>query len=87
MPPRTCRLFLFDLDGTLIDSKDDISKSVNIALARLKLPLVDVSRIAGFVGDGVHKLIQRTLREATGASPDPVLVDAAMPVPPVVIIA
>ncbi len=80
MPPRPCRLFLFDLDGTLIDSKADISKSVNIALDRLHLPTVAVSRIAGFVGEGVRKLIQRALRESTGAEPAPAQIEEAIPV-------
>ncbi len=80
MAPRPCRLFLFDLDGTLIDSKEDISKSVSLALDRLKLPQVSAARIIGFVGDGVQKLIQRTLQESTGARPKQALVDAAIPV-------
>jgi phosphoglycolate phosphatase len=66
MRPRPCRLFLFDLDGTLIDSKADISKSVNLALDRLRLAPVATARIAAFVGDGVQKLIQRTLRQSMG---------------------
>jgi len=80
MPPRHCRLFLFDLDGTLIDSKADISRSVNLAMDRLKLPQVAVDRIAGFVGDGVHKLIQRTLCESTASTPEPAMIEAAIPV-------
>lgn len=77
---RPCKLFIFDLDGTLIDSQDDISKSVNLALDRLGLRRVAESRIAGFVGEGVQKLIQRTLRESTGAAPKPELVSLAIPV-------
>ncbi len=80
MPPRPCRLFLFDLDGTLIDSKADITKSVNLALDRLKLPPVATSRIAAFVGDGVQKLIQRTLRQSMGVDPKSDLVAYAIQV-------
>ncbi len=75
MPLHPCKLFLFDLDGTLIDSRADISKSVNLALRRMQLPPVAVSRIAAFVGDGVQKLIQRTLLESTGAIPESSLVE------------
>ena len=77
MPPLPCRLFLFDLDGTLIDSKADIIKSVNLALDRLNFPRIDAARIAGFVGEGVQKLIQRTLRESTGNDPENDLVNGA----------
>ena len=61
--PRPCRLFLFDLDGTLIDSKDDIATAVNLVLARLGFPPLPVSRVTEFVGNGVKKLLERTLRE------------------------
>ncbi len=67
--PRPCRLFLFDLDGTLIDSKIDIARALNAALARMGLPPLTVSRVADFVGDGVQKLIQRTLSEVAGEAP------------------
>ncbi len=69
-PPHPCRLFLFDLDGTLIDSKGDIALSLNLALARAGLVNLPPSRIAGFVGDGVRKLVERALREALNGEPD-----------------
>ncbi len=68
--PFPSRLFIFDLDGTLIDSRDDITKSVNLALARMSLPPINTARIAEFVGNGVQILIQRALREATGGEPE-----------------
>jgi phosphoglycolate phosphatase len=67
--PHPARLFLFDLDGTLIDSKGDIASSLNLALARAGLPHLPPARIAGFVGDGVRKLVERSLREALGGEP------------------
>jgi len=66
---RPCRLFLFDLDGTLIDSRADIAQSLNRALARMGLSSLSESQIGDFVGDGVHMLLERALREATGANP------------------
>jgi phosphoglycolate phosphatase len=74
MSPYPCKLFLFDLDGTLIDSKTDIIRSVNLALGRMKFPTVADTSIARFVGDGVQKLIQRTLRASLGAEPESRLV-------------
>jgi phosphoglycolate phosphatase len=59
--PRSIQLVIFDLDGTLIDSRLDLVHSVNAALrhiGRLELP-DDV--IASYVGDGAPVLIQRAL--------------------------
>lgn len=68
--PFPCRLFIFDLDGTLIDSKADIARSLNLALIRMDLPPLSMSKVVDFVGDGVQKLLQRTLREVTGTEPE-----------------
>ncbi|BFU94601.1 MAG: putative Phosphoglycolate phosphatase [Nitrospira sp.] len=57
-------LLIFDLDGTLIESKWDIAASVNLTLAELGLPERPLEEIFGFVGDGVKKL----LRQAVGES-------------------
>ncbi len=75
--PHPCRLFLFDLDGTLIDSRADIACALNAALARMNLPPLPVSRVADFVGDGVQKLIQRTLSEIEGQAPNHEAVQSA----------
>ena len=71
---RPCRLFLFDLDGTLIDSRSDITYSVNLTLARMNMPQLHESRITDFVGNGMQVLIERTLRESTGVQPESFLV-------------
>jgi phosphoglycolate phosphatase len=68
--PRPCRLFLFDLDGTLIDSKDDIAQAVNLVLAQLEFSPLPVSRVIEFVGNGVKKLLERTLREIHNREPE-----------------
>jgi len=68
--PRSCRLFLFDLDGTLIDSSEDIARALNSGLlktGRRALALPDVIR---FVGEGMDVLIRRALREVTGMEPE-----------------
>jgi phosphoglycolate phosphatase len=55
------KAILFDLDGTLIDSVTDLANSVNYTLAKLSLPLHTTEEIRSFVGDGVQKLIKRSL--------------------------
>jgi len=55
------KAIIFDLDGTLIDSVTDLANSVNYTLAKLSLPLHTPEEIRSFVGDGVQKLIKRSL--------------------------
>ncbi|MGZ6131640.1 MAG: HAD family hydrolase [Myxococcaceae bacterium] len=55
---------IYDLDGTLVDSKDDLADSVNAMLARLGLPQRDPVMIHGFIGEGAERLIRRSLGSA-----------------------
>ena len=73
--PRPCRLFIFDLDGTLIDSRADIAFALNLMLARMNMRPLHQSRIADFVGSGVPILVERSLREVTGREPEGGLVE------------
>ena len=52
---------LFDLDGTLIDSVQDLALAVNHALAGLGLPERPIAEIAGFVGEGARRLVERAV--------------------------
>ncbi len=63
-------LMLFDLDGTLIDSRADLARSVNLLLADLDRPQLSEDKIASFVGDGVRVLTYRCLT-ATDANLQP----------------
>jgi phosphoglycolate phosphatase len=57
-------LMIFDFDGTLVQSGEDIANSVNYSLATLNLPTIDKEKILTFIGDGVGKLIERATGEA-----------------------
>jgi phosphoglycolate phosphatase len=59
--PRTIKLVIFDLDGTLIDSRLDLVHSVNAALRHIRRPELPEEVIASYVGDGAPVLIQRAL--------------------------
>jgi len=59
--PRSIQLVIFDLDGTLIDSRLDLVHSVNAALRHIGRPELPDSVIASYVGDGAPILIQRAL--------------------------
>jgi phosphoglycolate phosphatase len=52
---------IYDLDGTLVDSRDDLADSVNAMLARLSLPEREPRVIHGFIGEGAERLIRRSL--------------------------
>jgi phosphoglycolate phosphatase len=58
------RLLVFDLDGTLIDSRLDLIHSVNATLHHLGRPALDGDVIASYVGDGAPALIRRALGDA-----------------------
>ena len=55
------RGLIFDLDGTLIDSKLDLALAVNAALVEMGRTELPHERIYGFVGNGAPMLIQRSL--------------------------
>lgn len=52
---------IFDLDGTLLNTLDDLADSVNYALSQFDFPMRQVSEIRDFVGNGVEKLIERAV--------------------------
>ncbi len=58
---RTCRMAVFDLDGTLIDSLQDLSDSANRMLESYGFPLHTVQEYRYFLGNGSRKLIERCL--------------------------
>lgn len=59
--PHSIKLVIFDLDGTLIDSRLDLVHSVNAALRHIHRPELPDDVIASYVGDGAPVLIQRAL--------------------------
>ena len=59
--PHSIKLVIFDLDGTLIDSRLDLVHSVNAALRHIHRPELPEDVIASYVGDGAPILIQRAL--------------------------
>lgn len=64
------RLLVFDLDGTLIDSKEDLVQSVNAVRERLGLDRLPTETVASYVGRGVVVLMRRALGD--GASEEEV---------------
>lgn len=65
MPPpfSELRLLIFDLDGTLIDSKTDLVASVNAMREQMGLARLDPQVVLSYVGQGVAALIRRAVGE------------------------
>lgn len=60
---------LFDLDGTLVDSAQDLADALNRLLTAQGLSTLGLDQVKGMIGDGVLKLVERGLM-ATGGDPD-----------------
>lgn len=52
---------IFDLDGTLLDTVEDLADSVNMVLENMGFPTYETEKYKYFVGDGLWKLLERTL--------------------------
>ena len=59
--PHTIRLLIFDLDGTLIDSRLDLVHSINAMLRHFSRPELPDEVVASYVGDGAPMLVRRAL--------------------------
>ena len=57
-------LIVFDLDGTLIDSLQDLADSVNYVLSKLAGPTLAAAQVQEFVGNGAPELVRRSLLAA-----------------------
>ena len=61
--PHSIRLLIFDLDGTLVDSRLDLIHSVNAMLRHFGRPELPGDLIATYVGDGAPMLVRRALSD------------------------
>ena len=62
----TCAIF--DLDGTLLNTLDDLKNAVNAALAKRGYPARTLDEVRLFVGNGVARLIERAVPEGTSTA-------------------
>ncbi|HEX9021478.1 MAG TPA: HAD-IA family hydrolase [Nitrospirota bacterium] len=65
-------LLIFDLDGTLVNTLEDIAASVNFTLQKLGRPLIPLDAVRQYVGDGVEMLMRRALGGEDGLLADAV---------------
>lgn len=57
------KLVIFDLDGTLLYTLEDLKNSVNFALEKCNLKKKSIEQIRQFVGNGIPKLIERVVED------------------------
>jgi phosphoglycolate phosphatase len=55
------RAIIFDLDGTLLDTLEDLADAMNSVLTQCRLPTHPISAYRYFVGDGIDMLVRRSL--------------------------
>jgi phosphoglycolate phosphatase len=70
LPHERLKLLVFDLDGTLIDSAQDLCNSINAALAHVDYEPLPDPVISGFVGNGVPMMVRRSLAYKDGGNFD-----------------
>ncbi|HUR36209.1 MAG TPA: HAD-IA family hydrolase [Terriglobales bacterium] len=61
IPTDKLKLLIFDLDGTLVDSRQDLANSINAMLRNYHRPELPADVIASFIGDGAPTLVRRSL--------------------------
>ncbi len=57
------QLLIFDLDGTLADTRADLVTGINLMRAHYGLPPLSMEAVESYIGDGVRKLVERALQE------------------------
>ncbi|CAN5885252.1 hypothetical protein BH18ACI4_BH18ACI4_28470 [soil metagenome] len=69
---------LFDLDGTLIDSRADLASSIGLMLAEMGQASLPDERVVSFIGEGVRALVERALRASQVREPESAQIDCAL---------
>ncbi len=72
------RLVLLDLDGTLVDTVPDLAACADAMLAELGRPPQGEARVRQWVGNGVERLVKRTLTDSLDGEPDAALFERAL---------
>lgn len=61
------KLIIFDMDGTILDTLDDLTDTLNYALKRSNFPLRTKHEVRLFVGNGIKKLVERGVPQGVSA--------------------
>ena len=55
------KVAIFDLDGTLLNTLDDLANACNYALNKFSFPTHEVEEYKKFIGNGIYKLVERAV--------------------------
>lgn len=73
LPATEVKAVVFEIDGTLVNTSEDVRFAAEEMLADLSLPSLNAEHVSDWLGDGTDKLIHRILsRKIDGSVPDPV---------------
>lgn len=78
--PLPVRAVAIDLDGTMLDTIEDLATAVNLMLAELRMPALELELVRTFVGKGLANLVQRALRASLQHEPTEAECERAMQV-------
>ena len=70
------KLVIFDMDGTVLDTLDDLTAATNAAMSAFGFPTHSRDAVRSFVGNGIAKLIERAVPAGTDAATTARVLDA-----------
>lgn len=76
--PLTVKVVMIDLDGTLLDTAEDLALAANLMLRELSRPERSVETIKSYIGKGIERLVKRTLTGDPDGEPEPELLEKAL---------
>jgi phosphoglycolate phosphatase len=59
------QLAIFDMDGTILDTLQDLTDSTNVTLLKHGFPTRTIDEVRSFVGNGIHRLIELAVPEGS----------------------
>ena len=80
VPPLRVKAVAVDLDGTMLDTVEDLAIAVNMMLERIGRAPLDQTLVRNFVGKGINNLVERSLVGALEGKPDAALYEKALPI-------
>jgi phosphoglycolate phosphatase len=78
--PLSVKVIMIDLDGTLLNTAEDLALSANLMLKDLGMPEQSTVTICTYIGKGIQKLVKRTLTGQLDGEPDAALFAKALPI-------
>lgn len=78
--PLAVKVVMIDLDGTLLDTAEDLALAANLMLRELDKPALSVATIKSYIGKGIQRLVKRALTGDLHGEPEPELLEKAMPI-------